>query len=72
MSHTMRTIVPLKADNSLFYACVIASMVGKTEAREKTISIDENVNWHYNMHRRDACESKVKVDGTAYFLIGGK
>ena len=28
--------------------------------------------YEYNDNRRDACESKVKVDGTAYFLIGGK
>lgn len=34
--------------------------------------VDLKTQPSYNMYRRDACVSEVKVDGTAYFLIGGK
>lgn len=34
--------------------------------------VDFHYMFAYNSYRRDACVCEVKVDGTAYFLIGGK
>ena len=34
--------------------------------------VDFLCTYAYNVFRRDACLCEVKVDGTAYFLIGGK
>ena len=43
--------------------------------RQKNIGqyiVDFYYMFAYNISGRDACVSEVKVDGTAYFLIGGK
>lgn len=44
----------------------------KVTLSELNFMIDENENLLYNIYRRDAGVSEVRVDGTAYFLIGGK